>query len=276
MQAKLTRLVRTSPDRLGPRGSYPPLRCQIALRPFVWIGEIGMDTPIPAAHRLPVSASGSEPAIEPTAETYGALTLAFDFFNERLFAARLPRCLLAPEHRKGTRGTFTAQVIERTDGAVADKLTLNLAAAPERTDLELLSTLVHEMVHLRQQRFGSPGRGRYHNREWAAMMKAVGLQPSDTGAPGGKETGDRMSHFVVPDGPFARAARELLTTGFAIPWKERTLEPAAGAHRDGEEAVSRSGRWFKFVCPQCGRIARAAYDARLVCGEDMLAMEPEL
>jgi hypothetical protein len=51
----------------------------------------------------------------------------------------------------------------------------------------VLSTLVHEQAHLWQHHFGKPGRGRYHNREWAAKMVEIGLIPSATGEPGGKQ-----------------------------------------------------------------------------------------
>ena len=81
-----------------------------------------------------------------------------------------------------------------------------------------LSTLVHEMTHLWQHHCGKPGRGRYHNRQWAERMKAIGLHPSRTGKAGGEETGDCMNHYIVPGGPFEVAANELLMAGFAITW----------------------------------------------------------
>jgi hypothetical protein len=33
-------------------------------------------------------------------------------------------------------------------------------------------------------------------------MEEVGLIPSSTGAPGGKRTGQSMSHYIDPDGKF--------------------------------------------------------------------------
>ncbi len=58
----------------------------------------------------------------------------------------------------------------------------------------MLATLAHEMVHLWQHHFGKPGRGRYHNKEWAEKMKSIGLQPTTTGKDDGAETGDVMGH----------------------------------------------------------------------------------
>jgi len=68
---------------------------------------------------------------------------------------------------------------------------------------------VHEMVHLWQHMHGKPGARGYHNKEWAAKMKAIGLQPSNNGMVGGKETGQHMMDYIIPDGvrPGFRQAR---------------------------------------------------------------------
>ena len=39
-----------------------------------------------------------------------------------------------------------------------------------------------------------------YDRQWAAKMREIGLQPSSTGEEGGKETGQSMSHYIIPDG----------------------------------------------------------------------------
>ena len=38
---------------------------------------------------------------DPTRTTYQGLTEAHDFFNERLFGGRLPRCLITMQRQKG-------------------------------------------------------------------------------------------------------------------------------------------------------------------------------
>lgn len=45
-------------------------------------------------------------------------------------------------------------------------------------------------------------------------MESLGLMPSATAAPRGKRTGDRMSHYIIEGGPFARAFAEM-TVGTA-------------------------------------------------------------
>jgi len=41
--------------------------------------------------------------------------------------------------------------------------------------------------------------------QWAAKMKEIRLQPSTTGEPGGKETGQSVTHYILPGGPNAKA-----------------------------------------------------------------------
>ena len=76
---------------------------------------------------------------------------------------------------------------------VTDEIALNPSHFRDRSTEQSLSTLVHEMTHLEQHHFGKPSRAGYHNKQWAGMMKAVGLIPSDTGAPGGKEVGQKVT-----------------------------------------------------------------------------------
>src|SRR5215469_5131519 len=85
-------------------------------------------------------------------------------------------------------------------------------------------------------------------------MKEVGLQPSDTGEPGGKETGQKISHYVMAAGPYAQAYTLLKETGFALKWQSR--------HHDHPKRTSK----LKYTCPGCGLNAWAKPDAVLLCG----------
>lgn len=134
--------------------------------------------------------------------------------------------------------------------------------------------LVHEQAHLWQQHFGARrSRGGYHNREWADKMEALGLMPSNSGGPGGKRTGQQMSHYILPDGDFARAVRELLATGFRLHWESlarRTLTVG-----DDQQPVQDLSK-VRFTCPACGQHAWAKSTAKLLCGICTLPIRPEL
>jgi hypothetical protein len=213
-------------------------------------------------------------AIVPTRETYSQLQEAYDYFNRRLFQSILPNCLITLQRHHGAYGYFAAKRFRRGDGHQADEIALNPEHFGQRGTVRILSTLAHEQVHLWQHHFGTPGRGRYHNREWAAQMHIIGLAPSDTGQPGGQETGDHVSHYIAPNGAFALAARDLRTAGFAITWIEVGLPLFPSKRRPGgvTPGSERGGKRVKYTCPHCHLNAWA--EAPLICGRDTMPMRP--
>jgi predicted SprT family Zn-dependent metalloprotease len=222
--------------------------------------------------------------IIPTQETYAQLQKAYDYLNWYLFENALPNCLITLQRRGRTYGYFSPDRFGRKDGLRTDEIALNPQYFPDGTR-EILSTLVHEMVHLWQQHRRTAGRGGYHNAEWAAKMRSLGLQASHTGEKGGKETGDHMDHYVLPDGLFARAVEELLASGFEITWadvtgtnsgspdKGGTGSTAGGGSQNGGRG-SQSGVRTKYSCPHGDQNAWAKPGAKLVCGEHWVRMEP--
>lgn len=241
----------------------------------------------------------SAPAPEPTERTYAELRLAYDVFNEQLFEGRLPACLLTLQREKHTYGYFSKARFSTVDGQVTDEIALNpeyFAASPL---LETLQTLVHEMCHLWQAHFGKPGRGRYHNHEWAQKMESLGLMPSSTGRPGGRRVGDRMADFMLPGGRFARAVDHLVSQcGFTISWYDRhvaaaplyeTTSPEEAAELPAQALVKpaiasvqaayqasqqldRSNR-VKYQCPGCRMKLWGKPGLRVVCGDCQVPLE---
>jgi len=203
----------------------------------------------------------------PTGVAYGELDEAYAYYNSRLFNDALPRCLMTL-HNTGKRsaGYFSSKrFIRLADGTVCtDEIAMNPTLFQNRPLEEVLSTLAHEQCHLWQDHFGTPSRGKYHNKEWAAQMRSIGLMPSNTGKPGGRQTGQQMSHYTLPDGPFARVTAELLATGFVLSWGQRPLPEKPRLERP-----------VKYTCLACGLIAKAKPDVRLtctVCADEMLAV----
>ena len=208
-----------------------------------------------------------------TAEEYKAFQKAYDYFNGKLFGGDLPQALVTLQRRPKMRGYFWAEQFRSRAGKDrTHEIALNPDHFEGRSDEDILSTLVHEMEHAWQQAFGQPSRRAYHNREWAQKMKSLGLHPSSTAASGGDETGEKVSHYVVPDGPFAVACARLLAGGFKLHWQ---ASPRAGG--EGRSSTTRR----KFTCAACGQNAWAKPDAQLVCGVcydddgEILPMEPQ-
>lgn len=210
------------------------------------------------------------PTLNPTKRTYDDLTAAYDFFNKRLFHGKLPRCLITMQRKNKAYGYFAGGRFGTVDGKeITDEIALNPSHFKTRTTEQSLSTLVHEMVHVWQHHYGKPSRSGYHNKEWAEKMTALGLMPSDTGAPGGKETGQRVSHYVAPGGAFAHACTALVAEGFVVPYVELWGEGEQATRR--KKAASKT----KYTCPECDLNAWAKPDALLLCGECATAMEAD-
>lgn len=204
----------------------------------------------------------------PTIETYAGLDKAFNHFNERLFENRLPPVLFTLTRKRGAHGYFWAEQFKhREDGDSTHEIALN-PNTMDRTLEAVLSTLVHEMTHLEQEEFGTPGKKGHHNREWVQLMLRVGLIPSDTGEPGGKQTGRKMTHYIDPMGVFVDALQELTDTGFDLPYFTAPVV-TDGAKKKDLSKVKRE-------CPCCEAKAWAKQGMRIICGDceqDMIEEE---
>ena len=64
--------------------------------------------------------------------------------------------------------------------------------------------------------FGNPGRGRYHNHEWADKMEALGLMPTDSGEPGGRRVGQCVTHYIMEGGRFTLACQMSLASSYFL------------------------------------------------------------
>jgi len=129
------------------------------------------------------------------------------------------------------------------DDEVVHEISLNpdlLKRPPEKS----MSTLAHEMSHQWQHDLGTPPRRCYHDKEWAGKMKEIGLIPSDTGEPGGKETGQKMDHYIDPDGNFIQAFKKM-PHEFKLPWL------SGGGDEEKEKEKKPTIKKIKLTCPGC-------------------------
>jgi hypothetical protein len=203
--------------------------------------------------------SYERPIDQPVAITpieYGGLQDAYDHFNAELFGGSLVDVFITYQRKAHSHGYFSPDRFSgRVDKSGNHELALNPDAFINETDEQVCQTLVHEMTHVWQHVHGKPSARGYHNREWAAKMKAIGLQPSSTGMVGGKENGQRMSDYVIPDGPFTKAYAKLATTG----WRMNLQS----AHRPGAKRGANSKT--KFTCMSCGQNAWGKPDLAIGC-----------
>ena len=211
----------------------------------------------------------------PTTQTYTSLAAAYEFFNRELFSGSLPPCLITMQRHKGAYGYFSGERFANIADAkeVTDEIALNPTLFVNRKTPEVLSTLAHEMCHLWQHHYGKPPRKGYHDRQWAAKMHEIGLIPSVNGEPGGKETGQKVSHYIEENGRYAQAVSKLLAEHPAILYSDRSSENDAIRKK---KAASKT----KYTCPGCGLNAWAKPDTplspvKLICGNCEESMQAE-
>jgi hypothetical protein len=219
--------------------------------------------------------------LPPTLRACAELQFSFDHFNATLFDSALPHCIITLQRSGNCYGYFCAARFDSRTGQQCDEIALNPTHILTRPLREVLSTQAHEMVHFWQQHFGKPGRRGYHNRQWAQKMKSIGLGPSATGNPGGKETGQSISHYIIAGGAFDRSARQLASGGFALTWGDALPDRGLSGWRgvegeplDGSNPAKNRSNRVKYTCP--GSACRANAWARpllhLVCGSCGLRM----
>lgn len=202
--------------------------------------------------------------IEKTVPTqqYNNLQAAYDYFNEKLFDGTLANCLLTfGRDVKKCRGYFHSEQWEN-----GDKKCHTISLTPSHLNRPLdavLSTLVHEMVHLWQQDFGKASRNGYHNKEWGTKMKEIGLYPSSTGEDGGAETGQAVSHYVIPGGAYIEAFKNI-PDHVSLPWIG-----VNGSTKGKKAAASK----IKYTCLGCEANAWGKPDLNIQCGDCFQTME---
>lgn len=205
--------------------------------------------------------------VPPTLEQFSKYQLAWAWFNAELFDGKLHPCLLNFSRHRGSLGFFTPCRWRK-----GDKESHEISLNPDRLSkplADVMSTLVHEMVHQWQFDLGDPPRSGYHDMQWAEKMIEVGLIPSDTGEPGGKPTGQRMTHYIEEGGKFSQAIARM-PAEYTLPWT------SDGPNESAKPKKPRRKK-FRFICPGCrARIWAEVEDLEaecLDCGERFL--DPE-
>lgn len=231
--------------------------------------------------------------ITPTDALYGTFERGFNHFNkgvfEKAFGKTLRPVVFTFHRNPRALGYYHGEIFIRShvEGAPVyqDELAINPNHIFNRTLPDIYSTLVHEMCHHYQKYFSKEPSRSYHNRDFANIMKAAGLYPSHTGAPGGRETGQHMSHYVIEGGLFDVACKELLAMEEHVFYQDRLAlqkqvqklggdeDGGEGEGEGGESEPTKSTGRAKFVCPGCELKATAKPSANLICGDCKMTME---
>lgn len=193
-----------------------------------------------------------------TLNQYKNLNDAYKYFNEKLFDNKLPECLITLNRKTGARGYYWHEKFQsRYDNQKISEIGLNPDTFEDRSDLEILSTLVHEQCHLYQFIYGEPSRRGYHNWDFAKIMENVGLRTTVTGEWNSRRVGQKMTHLVIEGDKFEKIAGAFLLNGNKFYWNSVV---------ETKEAKERKKTREKFTCPSCLQSAQAKKTAKLMCG----------
>jgi predicted SprT family Zn-dependent metalloprotease len=198
--------------------------------------------------------------MKPTIQQAQAFQGLWEYFNRELFGEELSGEVLLNFSRKGkVLGFFAPDRWEGRDGQGSiHEISLNPDYL-KRDFKAVMGTLVHEMCHQWQHENGTAARKGFHNKEWGRKMKDVGLFPSSTGQEGGKETGDKVSHYVVEGGKFEEkygVMREELKLPFIA--VDSTIQKV--------KKVAKKSK-FRYACGECGLRVWAKEGVKVTCGE---------
>ena len=193
---------------------------------------------------------------------------AFDHFNDELFGGQLPDAMIVFARNAHSLGHYAPKrYLSRSGEFTKDEISLNQDGFKDRPDETIAGTFVQQMVSHWQQYHGHdrPKKG-YHNKEWAAKMKAIGLYPSSTGKPGGSEIGQHVEHYIIPDGAYSYSYDRLAKTGWTP-----TLEsaPRAGSKKKGDSKTP-------FRCRHCGQNAFGKPSLAILCMDCTTEALPDL
>ncbi|MGE4069852.1 MAG: SprT-like domain-containing protein [Lysobacterales bacterium] len=211
--------------------------------------------------------------LRPTETICTELQYLFDTFNRELFRFELPECVLTVDIAcRSAYGYFRPDAFVNADGEIVDQISLNPKYMLTRPMQDVAGTVAHEMVHGWMHRCSErKPRGGYHCKRWGQKMKSIGLFPSNTGQPGGRQTGYQMTHFPIAGGPFLGVVGALESQGFAITWGrfQRVLEIGLPQNPEGDDP---SKGKVKFACPNCRQVCWGSPSLIVICGNDRSRM----
>jgi hypothetical protein len=189
---------------------------------------------------------------------------AYQAINERFFSGALPGCEIRFSTRKGSEGHYRPGALP--SGELCPALD-QIAVGAHLSSSKMIESLAHQTWHQYRQHSGQPPRRAYHDQVWAEKMVEIGLQPSSTGLPGGRMTGQTVSHYLLEGGGLSLLIRELYDQGLDI-----NLAGAAGRRSANKKAWART----KYTCAGCNKSVLGGDQYNLVCGDCQLPLTPEV
>lgn len=208
------------------------------------------------------------------------LTKVFKYINEYFFNNELETPVITIQSTPKAYGHFTPWKSWTTakDGEQIGQVEINLGAETLNRPIEnTVATMIHECVHyycyLHNIKDTSRN-GSYHNKRFKAEAEKRGLTISYDGRIGWSitEPGEDVINFCIEynlqDIFIHRNGAYYMPAGGT-----KGTHGKAGAGEDGEEPKKKTSNSIKWVCPECGMIARTTKICRMMCMDCMKELE---
>lgn len=200
------------------------------------------------------------------------LESAFDVFNKVYFENSLPKVVITIQSNPKNFGYITVhKVWKDTEDSYHE---INIGAEYLSRPIEnVLSTLMHEMVHLycmvNDIKDTSNG-GRYHNKRFKAEAEKRNLKIEYAQYIGYSVTSptERLIEVIRENG-LCTDINHFRTTGSSL-----VVPPAGGEDKGtaGGSVGKKKTSTRKYVCQHCGISVRATKDVNIICGDCLCAM----
>lgn len=176
-------------------------------------------------------------------------------FNAMMFDSQLPEVEIVIQ-RKGKHKAYGWFTMHKVWTSEKHEITIT-AEHLDRGCLAIAETLLHEMVHLSNSAKGiedcSRG-GTYHNEKFAKEAQRIGLVV--------KKGKSGFSNTELSDGLKARIEGLKYIDVFKV-----------RRHEEGSKGgTGKTGNIIKYVCPDCGQIARGSKEIFVICGHCNVTM----
>lgn len=214
-------------------------------------------------------------SLRPSIESPSEILKVYDAVNSGCFNGKLPEVVISYLQKKNVPSHFQVNRFQRARGELFHGLAFNALLMGMRSQRESMTTIGYEAIRVARHEFGpvnkvgGKGTKGYHDAPMAMLAERIGLKFSDTGLPCGKNTGAKMSYYLIEGGQLAKVIDELLQTGFRINWHDRIVFQNSSPSGIQDEAIPAPKKdRVKFSCTneQCGLNAWAKPSARLTCG----------
>lgn len=192
--------------------------------------------------------------ISTMAEMQAALQAAFNAINRDFYGGKLEKVIITVKEGKKKAAFGWIETAKNWKQNGVDRHEINISAdyIGERTVVQTITTLMHEMAHLYNLQNGikdTTRSGLYHNKKFKDTAEAHGLQveqASDIGWSITTATPDTKK-WITENVPIKQ---------FGVYKQVAEKDPKGG----GSKQSSR-----KYVCQKCGLIARLTKEAAIMC-----------